>query len=791
MPNKKGSSYLFFWGHSDKAGKRACLSNFYPAPFTHPVSGNSFFCSEQFFMFKKAELFGDAECMQAILKCKDPRKAKGLGRAVRNFDDAVFASHAQAFMEEACWLKFSQNEWMKDFLIGTGNRRLAEASPHDCRWGIGMSEENAACVTEAEWPGDNWLGIVLERVRERLRNEEHGEEQGEGPSRPAQSEASSFISHGSTPNRVVQALQTIQRDAPDQDAFRSCFETVLGALSRFYARPDDPRLSKIKATNPTLQSRVLAVPGGKELLEACGFTLTTDASSIGWYCLHQESVASDGASIRDVLETLCWVGSPDDMRSGLAALQHEQGLPYSLPGLGHNTMAAMTAQCPTRMRQMGQYCAATYPILHPSSLRLAESFLSLKRSFGSQVEKETYAALPNVFAFLDRLVRCRPLVFFTSSDQYLLRTGGTGAFCWDDIGSDLGEQKASLPQGSGLSMQQYLSYDEMRVSALLGISNRSRFINSGDRNNCGRPGEEGTFEVSGVVTGLVGCRFERPGLMEWSTILVTPDQNVAENGYGAEADPADSRTLQLRLWARCFADCAGGDVSSADTAFLPTHSAAVAANAAAAQSGLRQPFTPVCSGSGHLLNCYAYKARVKLVAVPFLVDADARAAALGGDHKAYCHIVGLGLGVWQVASEQAELMLEAYAELLASLHLPNVSDCDFAWFPKHCAEAGVCPNSVSTASGNTISIHFSRRSPADRLATAAVGGPVGKAGPKKLVVAQYAWDSNAYVGNEYWLGMLSASGDPAMAACSTIPITQNPDINPCLHGNATRILPPH
>ena len=43
------------------------------------------------------------------------------------------------------------------------------------------------------------------------------------------------------------------------------------------------------------------------------------------------------------------------------------------------------------------------------------------------------------------------------------------------------------------------------------------------------------------------------------------------------------------------------------------------------------------------------------------------------------------------------------------------------------------------------------------------------------MVAQYAWDGNAFPGNEYWLGMLTASGDPAAACCSNVPELQGGD----------------
>jgi hypothetical protein len=49
-----------------------------------------------------------------------------------------------------------------------------------------------------------------------------------------------------------------------------------------------------------------------------------------------------------------------------------------------------------------------------------------------------------------------------------------------------------------------------------------------------------------------------------------------------------------------------------------------------------------------------------------------------------------------------------------------------------------------------IRIHISRREPAAKLTDENEG---------KLLVAMFAWDSNAFVGNEYWAGSLTASGE--------------------------------
>lgn len=68
--------------------------------------------------------------------------------------------------------KFEQNQELYDKLMSTGNSRLAEASPYDKIWGIGMKAEKAERIDPDQWKGENKLGECLMTVRENLRNKE-------------------------------------------------------------------------------------------------------------------------------------------------------------------------------------------------------------------------------------------------------------------------------------------------------------------------------------------------------------------------------------------------------------------------------------------------------------------------------------------------------------------------------------------------------------------------------------------------------------------------------------------
>jgi hypothetical protein len=48
-------------------------------------------------------------------------------------------------------------------------------------------------------------------------------------------------------------------------------------------------------------------------------------------------------------------------------------------------------------------------------------------------------------------------------------------------------------------MEEYLSYDEMMLSSLLGTSGPTFFINTGDRKNVSRKDSKGTFQERGII----------------------------------------------------------------------------------------------------------------------------------------------------------------------------------------------------------------------------------------------------------------------------------------------------
>jgi ribA/ribD-fused uncharacterized protein len=156
---------IYFYGHTKKYG---FLSNFYHTEFSE--DGKTYCCSEQYFMKKKQELFDPINLglSNRIMMSTKPSDIKWYGRQVKNFSEKIWNEHKFRIMRQAVFLKFSQNPDLKKLLLQTENNNLAEASPTDRVWGIGLSVEDAN--NGAVWRGENLLGKALVSVREELRN---------------------------------------------------------------------------------------------------------------------------------------------------------------------------------------------------------------------------------------------------------------------------------------------------------------------------------------------------------------------------------------------------------------------------------------------------------------------------------------------------------------------------------------------------------------------------------------------------------------------------------------------
>ena len=156
---------LLFYGHKvTKTVTETCLSQWYPCKFE--ADGVSYTSAEQYMMAEKAKLFGDEEIRAEILSTSDPRKCKALGRKVQNFDKVVWDKGKKNIVHKGNTRKFLQNSALRNFLLSTGDRVLAEASPTDRIWGIGLGKNNPGALEPEKWRGQNLLGFTLMRVRD-------------------------------------------------------------------------------------------------------------------------------------------------------------------------------------------------------------------------------------------------------------------------------------------------------------------------------------------------------------------------------------------------------------------------------------------------------------------------------------------------------------------------------------------------------------------------------------------------------------------------------------------------
>ena len=177
---------VYFYGHSASNGLRF-FSNFYQTDIKitkaefksicHTVLPHAeleeldtpepewlFRSSEHLFMFLKALCMRDAASAKRIYTAATPALAKKLGRQVYPFDEGLWDKRGGICMFQAVMCKFNSDSKARAALMATGSRVLAEASPSDNKWGIGLSKAKAE--SGEGWCGSNLLGGILFNARE-------------------------------------------------------------------------------------------------------------------------------------------------------------------------------------------------------------------------------------------------------------------------------------------------------------------------------------------------------------------------------------------------------------------------------------------------------------------------------------------------------------------------------------------------------------------------------------------------------------------------------------------------
>ena len=150
-------THVYFWSN--------WLSNFKVCKIVDPSTNIEFTTTEQLYMWYKADFFKDEVTRKKLEITMTAREAKNLGREVANYNEQLWECVRYGYMVYVNYLKYTQNDDLKQKLLDTKNKVLVEASPIDRIWGVGLAANNPLILDEKNWTGRNLLGKSLMKVR--------------------------------------------------------------------------------------------------------------------------------------------------------------------------------------------------------------------------------------------------------------------------------------------------------------------------------------------------------------------------------------------------------------------------------------------------------------------------------------------------------------------------------------------------------------------------------------------------------------------------------------------------
>ena len=440
----------------------------------------------------------------------------------------------------------------------------------------------------------------------------------------------------------------------------------------------------------------------------------------------------------------------EDLIEDIADIIAGNSLHYEFP---QNTRQPRLSALRTK-QDIALFANSTHPAVYSGVLGLMNEFIQHKRYSGNAHERQIYQHINQASDLVIRCLSKRPKCFYGAYDNGLRGRAGF-----------------PLPidfVDPGALLHNYINYDEMQISALIGVHGLTPFINAGSRRNRGIQTPDHQHAKEGLYSALVGARFEKSLHMELQHMVIGPVQNTAANGYGLHADGTSPRTELLRIWAMFYG-----------LEYFPSFEEALAE-----MQMWPDKFLPILDGGKNLKALFykdVYVKRMMYIFYPFLKEADAYARAC--NKRGLVRMTGIGLGVWSMQGLQKKQTLLFMQALQAAVQMdmfPNISRIDIVyWIWKDIPDAFTWCSNIQGQNFQWLTQDGRRIEVVNIPDNIEPASPLPNEEDWALATC-YAWDSNSYPGNEYWDGELDASGDPAAACCSCIAELQNVDINPSL-----------
>ena len=422
-----------------------------------------------------------------------------------------------------------------------------------------------------------------------------------------------------------------------------------------------------------------------------------------------------------------------------------------------NRLGVVAGDDIVKQQRIVEHAKGVKALIHPKVAQFINNVFLYKKHNGNDLEKNLYQDM-SFSDFLLRLYKERPLMNYTVDEKYLLQEK-------DENNKNIyGYGKGNFDRINENGI--YTTQEERRLAGFLGVSSKVSFINDGRRFNKGENYASDTFINEGVCAGLVGACLEQ----EWSAgkNIVVRNKFIIED------------SVMKDLWLALFGITLETDevVQQALIAYDTSRYVEVYIN------------REQC-----IFDKEIYKKYMEFVIQPFFTDGNERAKEI--NKQAYLHIIGLGAGEWGVKDKQnnstpmqEQCIIDLCLKMIEDGDYNNISDLDFSWLNAGKYQIGdksfewqgrgsfnFFNEEIVFNNGKTIRVHISLRNPADLF---------HEKDKEKLLVAMYAWDHGSLPGNEYWIGELCTSGDPAAASCSTVPQMHTPHMNPYFKMNIIR-----